>query len=118
MDRFGKGAEDKINESKERTKHWQKEDFARVKQQGEEWGKAFALLIDRGLTSDDPAVQEMVAEHYKSICQFWTPDRQAYIGLGRLYTEHPHFRKHYGAFHPRMASFLAAAIQAYATHKL
>ena len=49
---------------------------------------------------------------------FWTPDRDSYIGLGKMYCENDEFRKFYDTYHPNLAEFLAKAMEVFANREL
>lgn len=57
-------------------------------------------------------------EHYREVARFWTPGRQSYAGLGRLYVDNPQFRARYDAKDPRLAGYLRDATAAYAERRL
>lgn len=59
-----------------------------------------------------------MAEHYRSVAQFWTPDRNSYIGLGQLYVGDPEFKARYDAKDPGLAEYLRDATSAYAAQRL
>ncbi|MFL6140832.1 MAG: MerR family transcriptional regulator [Labedaea sp.] len=101
----------------------------RVKDKSQDWwqeqgGKwldtlgAMVTLIDAGTAPDDPAVLDVVDGHYQWICQFWTPNRESYTGLGDLYADDPRFRANYDRTDPRLAEFMRAAMAAYARTRL
>jgi len=79
---------------------------------------AMVALIDAGKAPDDPEVLDAVHGHYQWICQFWTPNRESYKGLGELYTQDPRFRANYDKTDPRLAEFMRAAMTAYADARL
>ena len=79
---------------------------------------AMVALIDAGKAPDDPEVLDVVDGHYRWICQFWTPNRESYTGLGNLYADDPRFRANYDKTDPRLAEFMRAAIAAYAQARL
>ncbi|MEU8133575.1 TipAS antibiotic-recognition domain-containing protein [Streptodolium elevatio] len=58
-----------------------------------------------------PAV---VAEHCGRVSAFWTPDADAYSGLGRLYVDDPRFHEVYDGTRARPADYLPDAMTAYA----
>lgn len=74
--------------------------------------------VEKGVSPASEEVQALVALHHKWLCHFWTPNRESYAGLGRLYVEHADFRKFYDPYHPKMADFLAEAMKAYAETRL
>lgn len=90
-------------------------------QEGAKWLEileSLVGLIDAGKPADDPAVLDLVDGHYRWISQFWTPDRESYTGLGRLYADDPRFRANFDKTDPRLAGFLRDAIAAYARDRL
>lgn len=118
VDRYGKKAEDHIKESKERTKHWKKEDWERVGKENVALLRDLVVELEKGTAVSAPAVQKIIQLHFEWLCHFWTPNREAYTALGRLYVEHEGFRKFYEPFHPTLAPYLAEAMKAYAENKL
>ncbi|WP_062317931.1 MerR family transcriptional regulator [Demequina maris] len=65
----------------------------------------------------DPAsdeVQALVARHHAWVSLFWTPGREAYVGLGRMYVDDPRFRATYDKHGDGTAELLRDAIAAYA----
>jgi hypothetical protein len=52
------------------------------------------------------------------VCRFWTPDRESYPGLGRLYVDDPRFRDNYEQVRPGLAEYLRDAMAAYAVARL
>src|SRR5207237_845273 len=116
--RWGESAREKIVESKQRTKDWKKKDFEKVGRDYDELHRAFTEAINRGLKPSAAEVQLLVKRHLGVVDRFWTPNRQSYIGLGKMYCEHPDFRKQYDKYHPKLAEFLADAMTAYAEANL
>lgn len=102
----------------QRNKDWTNEDFAKVRANYDELHQAFTKALNQGIKPSSVEVQAIVARHYKTILEFWTPDRNAYIGLSRVYCEHPDYRKLYDSYHPNLADFLAEAMKVYAEREL
>ena len=68
-------------------------------------------------TDADPAsaqVQALVARHHAWVSLFWTPDAEAYRGLGRMYADDHRFRATYDKHGDGTAELLRDAIEAYA----
>jgi DNA-binding transcriptional MerR regulator len=118
VERYGESAQRHIDESKQQMKGWTKADYAAVKQEIDRLHEAFTAAIAAGRPSDSPDVQALVHQHYQWVSRFWTPDRDAYIGLGQMYTDHPDFRKMYDSHHPQLAAYLAEAMRLYAETRL
>ena len=71
-----------------------------------------------GRSVDDPEVQAIVAEHYRWVDAFWTPDREAYVGLGRMYVDDARFAANYDAVVPGLAVFMRDAMAVWAQANL
>jgi DNA-binding transcriptional MerR regulator len=118
VDNYGDHASKNIEESKNRTKDWTKEDFEKVRQDYARVHKSIKEKMENGLPEADPTVQELIKVHYEIVNRFWTPNRQAYIALGKSYCEYSDFRKHFDSVHPRLAQYLASAMKVFAEAKL
>ncbi len=107
-----------LADSMQRTKDWKKEDFEKVRQDYEDLHRAFAEALKDGLSTGDTKVQKLVKRHFEVVKRFWNPNRQSYIGLGKVYCEHPDYRKLYDGYHPKLAEYLANAMTIYAKANL
>lgn len=114
IERWGEPAREKVAESKRRTKAWKKGDYEKVKHDYDALHRAFTKAIERGLAPKDAEVQKLVKRHFAAVDRFWTPDRHSYIGLGKMYCEHPDFRKMYDVYHVKLAEYLAQAMAIFA----
>ena len=54
-----------------------------------------AACLAAGEPADGERAQEAADRHYRWVCLSWTPDRDAYRGLGRMYVEDPRFTAFY-----------------------
>jgi hypothetical protein len=63
-----------------------------------------------------PDIQLLIARHYGIVSQFYTPSKQAYIGMSLFYAENHDMRDFHNSYHPSMVKFLAEAMPIYA-HK-
>ena len=82
-----------------------------------------AACMAGGEPADGERAQEAAARHYRWVCLSWTPDRDAYRGLGRMYVEDPRFTAFYAQpkdspARPGLAAYLAAAMGTYAERRL
>jgi DNA-binding transcriptional MerR regulator len=116
--RYGKPAQDKIEESRRRMKDWKKEKYEAVAKEGDEVLRGLVGEMRKGRAPDHPDVQKLIELHYRWVCHYWTPNRAAYTGLGRLYVEHPEFRKFYEPYHPELVGYLAEGMRIYAATRL
>lgn len=85
---------------------------------GDEIAVALAAALSAGSAIDAPGVQALIAQHYDWICAFWTPSRDAYIGLGEMYVADERFKARYEEIATGLAEFLREAMTAYATANL
>ncbi|WP_296667528.1 MerR family transcriptional regulator [Demequina sp.] len=71
---------------------------------------ALARLAAADADPASPEVQALVARHHAWVSLFWTPDRDAYLGLGAMYVEDPRFRATYDKHGDGTAELLREAI--------
>jgi hypothetical protein len=116
--RYGTGVQDKIDESWRRVGRMSKADVDGIQADLATRDQDYAALLDAGVAADDPRTQAVTAEHYRWVCQFWTPDADAFAGLGDLYVDHPDFRARYDAVRPGLAAFVRDAMATYAVTTL
>lgn len=105
-------------EARRRTAGWTPEDFKEAGRKGDELAGRFAALAREGVAADDPRTQAAVAEHYESVCQFWTPNAVAYKGLGEMYVADERFRQNYDKHGAGTARYIRDAILVYADAEL
>jgi DNA-binding transcriptional MerR regulator len=98
-------------QSQQRTKHWTKEDYARIAEEGNKFTSQLATLMDRGI--EDEEVQKMIGKHYEGIQTFYDCSYEMYRGLGQLYVDDGRFTAFYEKFRPGMAKFMQQAIAHY-----
>ncbi|TCP56842.1 DNA-binding transcriptional MerR regulator [Tamaricihabitans halophyticus] len=105
-------------ESHSKVKGWSDEKWQAVQQQGHDATVHIAELMREGVRADDPRTIEAVDAHYKWICHHWTPTKEAYIGLGRVYVDEPRFVETFDQIAEGLAGYLCEAIAAYAQERL
>jgi DNA-binding transcriptional MerR regulator len=105
-------------ESRRRTAHWIRDDFAEAARKGVELAQRLAALAAGGVPVDDARTQEAVAEHYEGVCQFWTPNAAAYRGLGEMYVADERFRQYYDKHGEGTARYVCDAMAVYASANL
>ena len=113
--RLSKEAEEKWGhpavDSHEKIKGMNPEEFKRIQKEGEEISKKLASLID--LDPTDPKVQEVISLHYEHIKHFWKPNKEQYLGLGKMYVKDERFKAHYDKYKEGLAQFIYEAIQVF-----
>ena len=71
-----------------------------------------------GKSADDPAVQDLVKQHYEFCLQFWKPSRTAYKSLAQGYLFPTPYRDAYEAVNPGLAKYHHDAIVIWADANL
>lgn len=117
-DRYGQQAQDKIDQSKARVGKMSKAEMAAIQAEGEQVNRELADAVNSGETQESELVQGLIARHHAWVSHFWTPDAEAYAGLGQLYLDHPDFRSYYDKYDTRLVEFLAGAMKVYAEREL
>jgi DNA-binding transcriptional MerR regulator len=111
-------AEALLMESEKRTARWDKDEWDKVKNEGDAIHKDLAATIEQGLKPDSDQVQAIITRHYQMIQKFFEAPKEVYIGLTKLYTQHPDFKKFFDVYHPRMVEFISEAMRFYAKKHL
>ena len=110
------GETDAYKQSVERTKHWTKADYDRIKAEGIAFTQKLAKAMDLDISSDE--VQALVRQHHKSIEVFYDCPIDFYRNLGKMYISDPRFTLYYDKFRPGLAKWLQQAIEYYCdTHE-
>lgn len=120
VDRYGGDMQARIDASKAAMKGWSKADFERLAADGEAIEAAFAKALADGLPADSAHVQDLVRRWASWIGAAWgrRPSREAFIGLGQLYQEHPDFRARYDGRAEGLTDYLAEAMRVFAEKEL
>jgi len=114
VDRYGDGVKAQIAESYAKVGKLSPDQIAAVQEEGHQVSLGLAAQIKAGDAPGSDAVQALIARHYNWVSNFWTPDAEAYAGLGQLYLDHPDFRAFYDKYDDRLVDFLAAAMAIWA----
>lgn len=114
VEKFGEQGREKIAESKANFGKMSATDMAAGKAEMEAINAAFAAAMTAGAAVSDATVQALAARQYAWVCRAWKPNRGAFIGLGRMYVEHPDFRATYDAVKPELAEYMSEAMRLFA----
>jgi len=114
----GSKSEDLLHESKKRTAKWDKTQWDDVKSTGDTIHKELAKAIDAGLEPESNEVQLIIKRHFELQNRFYDLTKEVYIGLTKLYAEHPDFKKYFDAYHPDMIEYIGKAMRFYAENNL
>lgn len=87
-------------------------------ERGDSISTALAEAMAAGEAAGGERIQSLIAEHYRWICAFWTPSREAYVGLGEMYVADERFKAHYEKFAMGLAEFMREAMTSYANAHL
>ncbi|MBP2215089.1 TipAS antibiotic-recognition domain-containing protein [Arthrobacter sp. CAN_C5] len=99
------------------TNGWAHVDRDEVHADWDEIYRELAQNIDQRNPEDD-ATQALIDRHYRIACQFYTPSKEAYIGMALSYRENQDMRVFHNGYHQDMVEFLIPAITTYARHRL
>jgi len=91
---------------------------ARYRAENQATTLALAEAMRERVPVDDARTQALIAEHYRQVCVFWTPDAAAYEALGRMYVEDSRFTATYDAVAPGLAIYLRDAMAVFARERL
>ncbi|MCH6161181.1 MerR family transcriptional regulator [Streptomyces marispadix] len=112
------GDTDAYRESQRRTSSYTKEDWLRIKEEGEEWTRAFVAVMDSGEGPESEAAMDLAEEHRQQICRnFYECPYEIHTGLGEMYVADERFTAYYEAIKTGMAEYLRDAILANAVRK-
>ncbi len=107
------GETDAYKESMRRAKQYSKEDWARMKEEGEAIEARLAELLQAGRAADSPEAMDAAEAHRQHMERWFYPVSHAmHLGLARRYTSDPRFQAHYDNRAPGLAAFVEAAVQA------
>ncbi len=107
------GETDAYAQSKRRTSAYTKEDWQRVKGEGEDVERRFAEALRAGVPADSEQAMDLAEEHRQQISRnFYDCPPEMHAGLGRMYVEDERFTAHYEAVAPGLAQYVSTAVQA------
>lgn len=120
VDRYGGDMPARIDDAKAAMKNLPPAGFEQLMAEAEEIEAAVAKALRDGLPADSSAVQAIMIRHAAWVGRSWnrTPTREAFVGLGGLYQEHPEFRARYEGRVAGLADYLAEAMRVYAERRL
>jgi DNA-binding transcriptional MerR regulator len=112
------GDTDAWTQSQRRTAAYTKEDWVRIKQEGEDVEVRFAAALQAGVPADSERAMDIAEEHRQQISRnFYDCPPGMHAGLGRMYVEDERFTAHYENRAPGLAQYVSMAIQANAARQ-
>lgn len=97
---------------------WSREEATEVHGEMAAVHRRLAELMGAGEPVDAPAVQDAVGAHHAWVSRFWTPGREAYVGLGEMYVEDARFTATIDAYGTGLSPYLRDAMAVYARTRL
>ncbi|HEX5379947.1 MAG TPA: MerR family transcriptional regulator [Phenylobacterium sp.] len=117
---YGPGAQAAVDAAKAITKDWTQADFDAHQAEIEAIEAQFAEALSSGLPADSERVQGITRRHHAWVGRSWDapPGRGPYLGLRRLYEDHPDFRTRYEGRAPGLTAYLSEAMRLFAEREL
>ncbi len=112
------GETDAYKESRRRTSSYTKEDWVRIKAEGEDVEARFAAAMQAGVPADSEQAMDIAEEHRQQISRnFYDCPPEMHAGLGRMYVEDERFTAHYESRATGLARYVSEAVQANAARQ-
>ncbi|MBB2915304.1 hypothetical protein FHS43_006624 [Streptosporangium becharense] len=85
-----------------------------------DWHDLYSEMASRleGARPEDDHIQLFIERHFEIACRFYTPTKNAYIGMAILYSEDSAMKEFHNSYHSDMVDFLGDAMYAYAQKRL
>jgi DNA-binding transcriptional MerR regulator len=105
-------------QSRQRTRAMSKEDWLRVKAEGDDVERRFAEALRDGVPADSEQAMDIAEAHRQQISRnFYDCPPEMHAGLGRMYVEDERFTAHYEEIAPGLAQYVSTAVQANAARQ-
>ena len=112
------GDTDAYAQSKRRTAAYSKDDWVRIKAEGDDVEARFAAALRAGVAPDSEQAMDIAEEHRQQITRyFYDCPPEMHAGLGRMYVEDERFTAHYEQRAPGLAQYVSTAVQANAARQ-
>jgi MerR family transcriptional regulator, thiopeptide resistance regulator len=112
------GETDAYAQSKRRTSSYTKEDWVRIKQEGEDVEARFAAALQAGVPADSEQAMDIAEEHRQQISRnFYDCPPDMHAGLGQMYVQDERFAAHYEQRAAGLAQYVSTAVQANAARQ-
>ena len=105
-------------QSERRTAAYTKEDWLRIKAEGEDVEVRFAEALRSGVPADSSSAMDLAEAHRQQIIRnFYDCPPKMHADLGRMYVEDERFTAHYDRRAPGLARYVSDAVQANAARQ-
>jgi DNA-binding transcriptional MerR regulator len=118
--RYGETARRRIEASRAKRQTYTQADHQRLRAELDAIESGMTEALGAGLPADSVEARALVRRQHAWVSENWDerPSREAFIGLGRLYCDHPEFRAHYEARARGLAEYFAHAMRMFAEKEL
>jgi len=107
------GDTDAFRESQRRASTYTKDDWLRIRHEGDHLSEAFAAAFRAGRPAGSPEASRVATEHREHIARwFYEVSPQMHAGLARMYVDDPRFAATYDDVEPGLARYVSEAILA------
>ncbi|WP_091949283.1 MerR family transcriptional regulator [Trujillonella endophytica] len=112
------GDTDAYAQSARRTAAHTKDDWVRIRAEGEALTRRMADALQAGVAPETPPAMDLAEEHRQQISRnFYACSPGMHAGLGRMYVEDERFTATYEQVAPGLAEWVSAAVQANAVRR-
>ena len=112
------GETDAYKQSQRRTASYTKEDWLRIKAEGEDVERRFVEVMRSGAPADSEQAMDAAEAHRQQISRnFYDCPPAMHAGLGRMYVEDDRFTAHYEQRSTGLAQYVSEAVQANAARQ-
>lgn len=107
------GHTEAYRQSQERVKRLTKEDWERIKNEGDALLRKLVSQMEAKADPASPQVQELIAQHYDGLRTFYEPNLELYAGLANMYVDDARFTAFYDKYASGLAAYLRDGMLAY-----
>ncbi len=111
-------SQQQIDDSWNKVSHWKKPNWEQFKNDGEQLNQDLVKAVSQGLKPESDETQQLIQRHFAWVSNFWTPTQETYIGLGKMYLDHPDYQTFYNKYHPELVEYLVKAMTIFAKREL
>ncbi|WP_409330079.1 MerR family transcriptional regulator [Trujillonella humicola] len=112
------GDTDAYAQSRQRAARYTKDDWLRIRSEGEDLTRRMAEALRGGVEPDSPPAMDLAEEHRQQISRdFYDCSPEMHAGLGRMHVEDERFTATYEAVAPGLAQWVSTAVQANAARQ-
>lgn len=118
IERGGEHAKKHVETARKNVGKMSPQQAEKIQAEGEAINLELVACIKAGDSIGSDKVQALIARQHGWVANFWTPNKEAYIGLGQSYVDDERFRAFYDKYDLRLVDFLCDAMGIYAETNL